>query len=231
MVPRLSGKPFPYTLTHTGPIKHGKLREGNTMADTSSEPDEPIINIRGKRAGLGPLDRSMAPDLTRWINDFRTIRTLGMDPRPMSLSQEEEWLDRMLSSSETITFAIYDLADLVPIGSTSLFSIDNRHRTCELGIAVMDPSRRGKGLGTEAVQLITDYAIHALDMHNVHLATYEYNHAGRRAYAKAGFREYGRRREAILHNGRWWDIIYMDVIASEWESPVMNEMMTPDDLR
>lgn len=95
----------------------------------------------------------------------------------------------------------------------------------------MVPDRRGKGLGTESVQLITDYAIHGLDIHNVQLATHEFNLAGYRAYTKAGFREYGRRREAWLHNGTWWDIIYMDVIASEWESPVMDQMMTPDEDR
>jgi RimJ/RimL family protein N-acetyltransferase len=117
------------------------------------------------------------------------------------------------------------------VGSVNLFGIDHRHKTCELGIAIMDPSRRGKGLGTEAVRLATDYAFHALDMHNVQLATYEYNWAGQRAYRKAGFREYGRRREARRHNGQWWDIIYMDVIASEWESPVMQRMMTPDEQR
>jgi len=133
-------------------------------------------------------------------------------------------------------FAIYDLEDEHVVGSTGLFDINCRHRTCELGVGILDPTRLGKGLGTEAVQLTTDYAIHAIDMHNVQLAVYACNHAGQRAYAKAGFREYGRRREAILHNGGWWgiifmDVIYMDVIASEWNSPVMEKMMAPDEPR
>ena len=85
------------------------------------------------------------------------------------------------------------------------------------------------GLGTEAVQLMTDYAIHGLEMHNVHLTTYEYNWAGRRAYAKAGFKEYGRRREAQLYQGKRWDLILMEVLAAEWTSPVMREMMAPDE--
>lgn len=198
------------------------------MTDAS---DGPIINIRGEKIALGPLDRSMLPNLTRWINDFSTLRTLGIDPGPMTAEAEEQWYNRVTTNPDITHFAIYDLEDMAHIGGVNLHAIDRRHQTCELGIAILDPSRRGKGLGTEAVVLITDYAIHALSMHNVQLRLLAFNQAGLRAYTKAGFREYGRRREAILHNGRRWDIVFMDVIASEWESPVMKQMMEPDEQR
>lgn len=198
------------------------------MTDTR---EEPIINIRGENVGLGPLDRSMLPNLTRWINDFGTIRTLGIEPRPMTATEEEQWYNRATSDPNVIHFAIYDLADMTHVGGTNLHAIDRRHATCELGIAILDPARRGKGLGTEAVVLVTDYAIHALGMHNVQLRVLASNHAGIRSYEKAGFRVYGRRREAILHNGKRLDMVAMDVIASEWESPVMQRVMEPDEPR
>jgi RimJ/RimL family protein N-acetyltransferase len=177
--------------------------------------DTPIINIRGQKVGLGPLEPSLVPQLTQWINNFETVRMIGMDPRPMTRAEEEQWSQRVTTSDSSVIFVIYDLEDMAPVGSVNLMDINRTHRTCELGIGIMAPERRGKGLGTEAVQLITDYAIHGLGMHNVQLCTYEYNWAGQRAYAKAGFKEYGRRREARQHNGKWWDIIYMDVIAPE----------------
>lgn len=191
-------------------------------------PDSPIINIRGEKVGLGPLDPAMVPDLTRWINDFATLRTLGMDPRPVTATEEEQWYQRVISDQDTIHFAIHVLEDMAHVGGVNLHAIDRRHQTCEVGIAILDPARRGRGLGTEAVRLVTDYALHALSMHNVQLRVLAFNEAGIRAYRKAGFREYGRRREAHLHNGRWWDIIFMDVIATEWDSPVMKRMMEPD---
>jgi RimJ/RimL family protein N-acetyltransferase len=201
------------------------------MTESQTAGSEPIINIRGEKVGLGPLDASMVPEFTRWINDFATLRTLGMEPRPMTAAEEERWYQRVTAAEDVIFFAIYDLADTTLVGSTNLHGIDRRHQTCELGIAILDPARRGKGLGTEAVRLITDYAIHALDMHNVQLSVLAFNEAGIRAYTKAGFREYGRRREAIAHNRQRWDLVYMDVLASEWESPVMQQMMEPDEPR
>lgn len=201
------------------------------MTDTTRQDQDPIINIRGEKVALGPLDPSMLERFTRWMNDFPTMGTLALDPAPMTEQQERQWLERASGGREQIVFAIYDLSDMALVGSTNLFDIDHRHHSCELGIAILDPARRGKGLGTEAVRLVTDYAIHGLEMHNVQLATYEYNHAGQRAYRKAGFKEYGRRREARLHNGRWWDIVYMDVLATAWDSPAMERLMAPDDLR
>lgn len=198
-----------------------------TSDDTTEK--GPIINIRGTRVGLGPRDPAMAEAMTRLVNIFETRRTLS-DPRPSTRAEEEAWLSQPLGVDE-VAFLIYDLEDMALVGSTRLFHIDHRHQTCELAIAIFDPDRRGKGLGTEAVRLVTDYAIHGLEMHNVHLWAYEYNWAGLRAYTRAGFREYGRRREARLRQGERWDQIYMEVLASEWESPVMQEMMAPDDQR
>ena len=199
------------------------------MPSNHTSEQGPIINIRGTRVGLGPRDPSMLDAMTRWVNNFGTVRTI-LDPRPVTRTEEEAWLSRTPGANE-VAFAIYDLEDMALVGDSSLFDIDHRHQTCALGIAILDPNRRGRGLGTEAVRLVTDYAIHGLEMHNVHLTAYEYNWAGLRAYAKAGFREYGRRRESRLYQGKRWDLIHMEVLASEWKSPVMRAMMAPDEQR
>lgn len=180
-----------------------------------SSPQPPIISIRGEKVALGPLDRWFIPLQTAWINDLPTTRTLGADARPRTEAEHERWFEHR-TTGDHITFAVFDLADMAPVGSVGLFAIDRRHGTCELGVGILDPGRRGKGLGTEAVILITDYAIRDLGMHNVQLSVLAFNAAGIRAYRKAGFREYGRRREAWLHNGRRWDMVYMQVLATEW---------------
>jgi RimJ/RimL family protein N-acetyltransferase len=190
--------------------------------------DTPIISIRGEKVGLGPLDHSFVRRQTGWINDFPLTRTISTDPLPRTEESHESWYRSITSSGRRVSFALYDMADLAPVGMVGLFDLDYRNSCCELGVTISDATRRGRGLGTEAVRLITDYAIHGLEMHNVQLATLEFNVAGIQAYRRAGFTEYGRRRQAWLHNGRRWDVIYMDVVASEWKSPVVATMMRPD---
>ena len=175
----------------------------------------PIVSVRGEKVALGPVDRSIIPLRTVWINDFATTRTLGRDAQPRTLAEHQRWYERM-TTGDHVTFTVYDLADMAPVGNVGMFDIDPRNGTCELGIGILEPRRRGRGLGTDATRLITDYAIRDLGMHNVHLSVFAFNVAGIRAYRKAGFREYGRRREAWLHNGARWDIVYMEVVATEW---------------
>jgi RimJ/RimL family protein N-acetyltransferase len=76
-----------------------------------------------------------------------------------------------------------------------------------------------------------DYAFTALGLNNVMLQVFAYNLAGQRAYRKAGFREFGRQREARWFAGRRWDVIFMDCIASEFDSPVLGRVFVPDEPR
>ena len=51
---------------------------------------------------------------------------------------------------------------------------------------------------------------------------------GLRAYEKAGFKQIGRRRECRVMGGKVYDEIYMDCLASEFESPVLGRVFAPD---
>src|SRR5690625_124010 len=83
---------MPYTRDH---LPAAALPEARPVSHDHPQQDEPIINLRGEKVALGPLDPSMAPVLTKWINDFSTVRTLGADPKPTTESQEIAWIERV----------------------------------------------------------------------------------------------------------------------------------------
>jgi RimJ/RimL family protein N-acetyltransferase len=191
----------------------------------------PVINITGERIALGPLRRDLIPTINRWRNDFYIDRTTGDLARGVTLEETEAWYDRAATSNEAYWFIIYEIDGWRPIGRTDLFEINWRDRTCIYGIMICEADARGKGYGTETTRLMLDYAFTALGLHNVMLDVSEYNLAGRRAYEKAGFREIGRRRESDLLNGRRYDLIMMDCLATEFESPVLGRIFAPDERR
>lgn len=193
------------------------------MADA----DTPIFNIAGELVALGPMRREDLPLYLRWINDFQTAGNLALQPIPMTMEQEEAWF-ASVASGERANFTIYERATGRPIGGCGLHSGVSIHRRTEVGIMIGEPAARGKGYGTEAMRLLLDYAFTVLGMHNVMLTVYAYNHAAIRAYQKAGFREIGRRREARWHNGRFWDEVFMDILATEFESPVLEALLEPE---
>lgn len=193
----------------------------------SEKADGPIINLRGDLVGLGPLQRAYIPLYQRWMNDFETTRFLDFQPRPMTLEQETGWFEHAATTDDEITFTIYEVSTGRPIGNCGLHRLDLRNRRTELGILIGEPDARGKGYGTEAMRLLADFAFTALNLHSLMLWTYEYNLAGVRCYTKVGFREIGRRRACRWHAGRYWDEIAMDLLASEFESPVLQQLLSP----
>lgn len=192
--------------------------------------EAPILNVVGERVALGPLRRDLLPTYTRWINDLGTLRTLATPPAPRSREAEERWYEAAVGGDDQV-FTIYEKPRLTPIGNCDLREIDHRNRTATMGMLIGEPAARGKGYGTEATRLLLDVAFTVHGLHSVWLTVYEYNLAGQRSYAKAGFREVGRRRQCRWMGGRLWDEIIMDILATEFESPVLAALFRPDDRR
>jgi RimJ/RimL family protein N-acetyltransferase len=192
--------------------------------------ERPVINITGEKVALGPTRSDLAALYHRWMNDFSTLRLAGFVPKPRTLEQQMASAARPEADNET-WFLIYEVSTWQPIGFAGLLDIDMHNRTAEFGINIGEPSARGKGYGTEAAQLVLDYAFTARGLHSVFLTTSEYNIAGQKAYRKAGFKEIGRRRQCDMTGGRFWDLIYMDCLASEFTSPVLKAILAPDDVQ
>jgi RimJ/RimL family protein N-acetyltransferase len=182
----------------------------------------------GELIALGPLRRDLLPDYQRWINDLATAQRIGLQPRPMTTEQEAAWYEENATASDWITFTIYERSTWRAIGSCALVRVDHQHGTAEIVMMIGEPEARGKGYGTEAVRLLLDYAFTALGLHNVMLSVDADNPAARRAYEKAGFKEMGRRRQAIRTAGWRSDEIYMDCLAAEFTSPVLASLIYPD---
>lgn len=162
------------------------------------------------------MRRDLVPRYTRWINDFGTLRTLGVDPIPRTIEAMIEHNAHFSTLATYAEFTIYERAGWRPIGICELQEIGQRHGTADYVIFIGEVDCRGKGYGTEVTRLILDYAFATLGLHSVALRVYEYNLAGLRAYEKAGFRAIGRQRQCHWLNGRFWDAIHMECLADDY---------------
>ena len=209
---------------------------GGTTAVT-----EPIINITGERVALGPMRRELLGAYLRWSNELAVLRNAPV-PGPVTHEAQAARFERTSTASDSIAFTIYAHAERAmgaparepaggawsPIGTTALLGVDWRNGTAEYAIVIGEASARGRGHGTEATRLMLDYAFTALGLRSLMLRVAAYNLAGAAAYRRAGFREFGRRRDEVWMGGRFWDTIYMDCLASEFVSPVLGAVFAPD---
>jgi diamine N-acetyltransferase len=195
---------------------------------TDEEPkQEPSILVAGQRVGLGALRRDLIPTYVRWRSDLEVLRGLGESDQVPTVEAMEAWYERATTPGNgEVHFTIYDLNDLAPVGTALLVRVDRRAGTAEFGLTIGE--RRNQGLGTEATKLVLDWAFTAMGLHNVLLVTFSWNLPAIRAYSKAGFREIGRRRGAVVTLGQRYDQVLMDAVADEFTDSVLAKHAPPD---
>ena len=187
--------------------------KGSSVSDPGASP--PPLNLLGERVALGPLHRHLLPAYRRWTNDLAVSRTRGLS-WPATLDAELAAYEARSAASTDAWFTVYELDTMRPIGVAGLYEIEQRHARASFGITIGEADCRGKGYGTEATRLTLDYAFAHRGLENVMLTVYEFNAAGRRAYEKAGFRVFGRRRRCSRLGLRLRDIIYMEALAADF---------------
>jgi len=180
------------------------------------ENDAPVITIRGENVGLGPIRRDLLPLHVKWANDPDVTLTLGGWAGPSTLEAQQAWYERdSKGDGSKITFLIYELASMRPIGCTDLGSIDHFNRTAWFSIFIGEKDCWGKGYATEATRLMLRYGFGPLNLHIVTLTVHADNQHAIRAYTRAGFQIVGCRREVVRRAGQCVDLVLMDCLAHE----------------
>lgn len=170
--------------------------------------------LRGRQVQLRPVEKGDLDLLLSWINDPEVMRWL-VPHFPFTRAQEEEWLNRIVTSERDRVFIIETL-DAKPIGEIGLHGIDSRNRTAEMGISIFEKDYWGRGHGSDAIRTLLTFAFDWMNFHLVYLRCHEDNVRAKRAYEKCGFVEEGFLRSREFRNGRYTGGYVMSVIAEEF---------------
>ena len=191
--------------------------------------DQPALNVVGDRVALGPLGPAHAAHLHRWQNDYAVMRGWEYLPGPRSVEEVRRRFEpgQFFADPQNVAFAVYETGAWGLVGYAGLYHVDHVNKIAEYFVMVGEAAQRGKGYGTEATRLVLDYGFAALDLHNVWLWTASPNERAIRAYARAGFKEIGRRREAGRLGGEVCDLVLMDCLATEFVPPATRALALP----
>lgn len=89
-----------------------------------------------------------------------------------------------------------------------------------MGLTVYDPSTRGRGIGTHALRIWTDYLFRTTDGVRLDFATWSGNTRMLAVGQRLGFTEEARFRDAREVRGTRYDSVVMGVLRSEWDASV-----------
>ncbi len=179
-----------------------------------------VVKISGKSVDLCLPNYKDAAKFVEWLNDSEVTECISMSTSIVNQQMEEEYLKNCNTSSSEYTFTIvtkFNPSNINLIGSISLRKINYIHRRAELGIMIGDKNSRSKGYGTEAINLLLGYAFNSLNLNTVSLTVLAFNTAAIKSYEKVGFNHAGRLREARYSNGKYHDIVIMDITKNDFE--------------
>jgi RimJ/RimL family protein N-acetyltransferase len=166
----------------------------------------------GRQVYVRALARADLPAMVEWINDTDVTRLLYTGDRPAHLELLEEQ-----RSQRDIVFAVCNKSDDAFIGTTGLYLIHWVMRTAEFRIFLGAKQYWNRGIGTECTRLMVVYGFDKLNLNRIYLGVNAENTGGVKAYERAGFVREGVHRQEQYRNFRYYDVIRMGLLRSEYE--------------
>ena len=170
-----------------------------------------VVSIEGKKCYVRTFQEKDARSLTGLVSrnkyfwstyeplnrpDYYTVDT------QYKKIQESLYL---MSSQREFTFGIYELGTDYLIGHIALYSVKRLPYASGFVGYAMDGAFVGKGIVTEAVELIVNFAFEEIGLHRIEAYVSPENKSSIRVLEKAGFQQEGLLRKLLYINGKWVD--------------------------
>lgn len=135
------------------------------------------------------------------INVWNNVRNYF--PHPYTEENGKAWLDKVVEPEPVINMAI-DVDGEAVGGIGLILNGDVYIKSAEIGYWLGE-SFWGKGVTTEAVRQMTEYAFYYFDLVRLYAEVFENNKASMRVLEKNGFYLEGVRRKAVFKNEKLMD--------------------------
>lgn len=128
-------------------------------------------------------------------------------------------------SAEPIATEAAAISKPIPIGTLALAARDPKqahHRSTSIGINILR-AYQGQGYGSEAIKWATRWAFRYGNLHRVEIGAFGWNQGAIRLYKRLGFVPEGCRREHFWYDGKYWDMVELGMLESEWREKFGDE--------
>jgi RimJ/RimL family protein N-acetyltransferase len=173
--------------------------------------------ISGKKIYLRELRESdVNESYYQWINTPEINQFLETRYIPRSLENIKDYVKQMDGKSNEVLFAICDLETQKHVGNIKIGPINWIHGFADLSLLIGDRKFWGKGIGTEAIKLVSKFAFDTLNLHKMKAGCYEHNIGSMKAFKKAGFTIEGQLKKQWKLNGGYCDQILLGLCAEDF---------------
>jgi [ribosomal protein S5]-alanine N-acetyltransferase len=145
----------------------------------------------------------------QWINDSEVNQYLETRFRPITMDGLRDFVAARLVDRDSVFLAIMVKDGERHIGNIKLGPINWVHRFADVALMIGDKECWGQGYATEAIGLVTEYALARLNLHKLTASCYASNQGSAKAFIKAGWEQECVRKRQFYSNGRYEDCIHL----------------------
>ncbi|GBD85617.1 putative ribosomal N-acetyltransferase YdaF [bacterium BMS3Abin02] len=172
------------------------------------ELDAGSCTLRPWRSGDRDTLATLADDRRIWRN------MTDIFPHPYTIDDAEDWITKCSREGDP-PFSFTIVVDSAPVGGIGahLLSGEQRH-VANVGYW-LTPGVWGRGIATDALRRFTRYLFDTFDVSRLYATVFGWNPASARVLEKCGYRLEGRRRDAIVKQGRVTDLLEYGLLQSD----------------
>jgi RimJ/RimL family protein N-acetyltransferase len=180
--------------------------------------------FEGKLIRLAPPNAERDAEIeSQWTHNAEFMRLVYAEPMhpisPNVIKKKYQSANQDAPHAPNeIHYAIRTQADDRLVGFVRMMHIDWSNSGARLILAIPDAQERGKGYGTEAMQMILHYAFRELNLYRVSTNVLECNESALAFLHKHGFVDEVRRRQAVQRDGKYWDWLMLGLLRDEWSA-------------
>ncbi len=169
------------------------------------------MKISGERIYLKMLSiEDVGENYAAWLHDEEITQFLEIRWRTFTLEEIKDYVKAMNESPNDFLFGIFLMENAEHIGNIKVGEINQIHRFGDVGLIIGNKNMWGKGYGTEAIKLATQYAFEELNLNHLKAGLYADNTGCYKAFLKADYREVGRYKKSRFYKGRFVDEILLE---------------------
>ena len=152
--------------------------------------------------------------IVRYANNRKvSINLRDRFPYPYTARDARNWLDMVVDQKPETNFAI-EVGDEAVGGIGFTPQYDVGRRSAEIGYWLGEPFW-GRGIATEALVVVTDYAFANFDLCRLYAHVFDWNGASARVLEKAGYVFEGRLQKSVTKDGQTIDQLMYAMIREE----------------
>lgn len=180
--------------------------------------------IQGKKVVIRPVQLGDEEILFKWWNDEKLMAHAtyvygSLQSKEAIRGSIENQVNNPEIYPSSKRFIILKKDGMIPIGEMNYCDWDRRNQKSEFGIKICEIDEQGKGYGKDALVHFIDFMFKFLNLHKIELTTMKDNKRAQSLYEALGFKVIGIVRDGIFDSrmGEFSDVVYMDLLKSEWK--------------